>query len=55
MKLSHFQTPRSLDDCAFVPSADPIQRPSEDRYYVPVYAACVLAAAFCAYAVIVWG
>lgn len=55
MKPSHFQTPRSLDDCAFVPSADPIERQNDDSYYAPVYLACIAAAAFCAYAVIVWG
>lgn len=27
MKSSHFTTPRELRDCAFTPSADPIERP----------------------------
>jgi len=26
LKSSHFTTPRTLGDCAFVPSADPIER-----------------------------
>lgn len=25
MKTSYYQTPRQLSDCAFVPSADPIE------------------------------
>jgi hypothetical protein len=27
MKASHLTTPRQLCDCAFTPSADPIERP----------------------------
>lgn len=58
MKPSHFQIPRQLDDCAFVPSADPIQRVGDDYYYyyyAPVYVACVLAAVACACIIAVWG
>lgn len=56
MKPSHTQTPRMLEDASFIPSADPVQRmTAEDRYYAPVYVAVVLAAVFCAYAIVVWG
>lgn len=55
MKPSHFQIPRQIDDCAFVPSADPIQRVGDAHYYAPVYVACVLAAVACACIIAVWG
>lgn len=31
MRASHLQTPRQLADCAFTPSADPIERPAYDK------------------------
>lgn len=38
MKPSHFTTPRSLDECVFIPSADPINRPSRSNYDAPFMA-----------------
>lgn len=45
MKASNFATPRSMSECQFIPSADPIERPPHRG--VPVaavvcYAAIVL-------------
>lgn len=33
MKPSHYAAPRQLADCAFTPSADPIERPSADPFH----------------------
>lgn len=38
MKPSHFTTPRTLGDCSFIPSADPIERPSRSNYDAPFMA-----------------
>lgn len=33
MKPSHFTTPRTMGDAAFIPSADPIERPTKRSNY----------------------
>jgi hypothetical protein len=43
MKPSHFTTPRQLADCAFIASADPIERPAATSNYDAPF---MLAAAF---------
>jgi hypothetical protein len=44
MKPSHFNTPRTLADCAFIASADPIERPAAPSNYDAPF---MLMAAFC--------
>jgi hypothetical protein len=49
MKVTNFTAPRSLSECHFIPSADPIERPhappiSAGRVWVAVTVALVLAA-----------
>jgi hypothetical protein len=56
LKPSHFQTPRSLSDCSFTPSADPIERlRSNDKSDTIVFVACALAAIAAAVILAVWG
>lgn len=56
MKPSHFTTPRSMHDCVFIPSADPIERQQRnDTADAVVLWGCAAALAAVSVILIVWG